>query len=514
MAKLTDTQKSMVILGGGIFFALGAGAAIYFDLQAKGEVDAEIATQREEKSKNQKIIDKIPGLKKSLVAYKKMVTDNARILPTDDDINNFVRDLSNLEKEAGITYKTLPNYRPEQDKRVASITRIPMKLQLNASTRAFLRFLNQLESRERLISVTDFRISPSSTEAKPGQEIEHDIGVSFEMYRYDPKAGPTSDFPIKGDEELQLLESADVKNEIAAKGKPASIERYQLMPGRENRRDMFIDPRRRVGGKDSDKGKDDIRIVEEALLEALRLKLEKARLEGEAYRSAEQAKDFLRMAAAKRSFLKAKEELEDEIRKVSANNPEFKSRDLQDAYVVEVRRPYEKLMTDYADIIGTSGGREPIRITEVMARGFHKDMKDLHDLRKFTEASEKWAGIESILNEAGKNVEEGAKPVVEDMRRMGAHAANQALLALKKLEIQGIVRMGKGSAVIISVAGAPGKIVFQDKNVDKDLVFVRVEEGGKGETDRLIFKINGHEVDYVQAKPQLLDQNRDVLTQD
>lgn len=514
MAKLTETQKSWIIFGGGIVLAGGACAMIYFDWQEKGRVEEEIAAQTQKKADNQRIIDKIPGLKKDLVAYKKMVLDNAKILPTEDDLNNFVRDLSTLEKEAGISYKNLPNYKPEQDKRVASITRIPMKLVLTASTRAFLRFLNQLENRERLISVADFRISPGSAEAKPGQELEHDISVSFELYRYDPKAGPAGDFPIKGDEELQLLESKEVKDTIASKGKPASVERYQLMPGRENRRDPFVDPRRRVGGKDSEKGKDDIRIQEEALLEALRLKLEKTRLEGESYRSAEQAKDFLRMAAAKRTFLKSKNELEDEIRKVSANNPEFKSRDLQDLYVIEVRRPYEKLMTEYADIIGTGRGPEDVRITEVMARGFLKDLKDLFDQRKFPEAAEKWNGIDSLLREAGKNVEDGARPVIEEMRRMGDHATYQAQLALKKIEIQGVVRMGKGSAVIISLAGGPGKIVFQDKNVDRDLVFVRVEEGPKGEQDRLIFKINGHEVDYVQPKPQLLGSERAVLTQE
>ena len=50
--------------------------------------------------------------------------------------------------------------------------------------------------------------------------------------------------------------------------------------------------------------------------------------------------------------------------------------------------------------------------------------------------------------------------------------------------------------------------------LDAMRVFVRVVEGAKGEGDRIIFRIQGHEVDLVQPKPQLLGADKASLLQE
>ena len=509
MAKLTDTQKSLAIFGGGIVLAIACGVGIYFDLQTIKELDEKIAAQQTQKANNQKEIDKIPALEKDLVAYKKIVTDNAKILPTDADINAFIRDLATMEKESGISILTLPLYNPITDKADSSITRFPMKMSIKSSTRAFLRFLGQIEGRERLVSVTDFRINPAPDDkGGASREPEHDIQMNFDLYRYDPtRGGAAKTFPIKPEKELQLLESKDVKEIVTTKGRPANLERYQLLPGRDNRRDIFQDPRRRTvaakGGTDAD----NVRSQEEVLLEALMVRLEHCRIEYDSYRNAEQARDFLRMAATRRSFLKSKEELEEDLRKISSNNPEFKSRDLQDRYLAEVKRPYEALMKE-VDFGGTVDRKNVF--TEVMAAGMRRELQDLMDKRMFREAAEKWSGVDAFARDSGKTgIEEGARPHVDAMRQMGEHAQFQVMLADKKIVVQGILRMERGSAAILN-----SKTLFPGKNFDKDTVFVRVEAGKPGEGDRLIFKIQGHEVDLVPAKPQLLSADKAALLQD
>jgi Tfp pilus assembly protein PilO len=512
LAKLTETQKSLAIFAGGIVLAIGCGVMIYIDLGAIEELDVKIAAQQKLRSDNQKEIDKIPALEKDLVAYKKIVTDNAKILPTEADINAFIRDLSTLEKESGISILTLPTYNPTTDKADSSITRFPMKMSMKASTRAYLRFLSQLEGRERLVSVTDFRINPATEDPKAvfGQELEHDVTMNFDLYRYDPtKAGASKTFPIKTEKELQLLESKDVKDIVATKGRPANLERYQLLPGRDSRRDIFADPRRRTTpNKPGAEGGDAIRTSEETLLESLKIKLEHCRIELDSYHNAEQSKDFLRMAATKRSFGKAKADLAEDLRKLSSNNPEFKSRDLQDRYLAEVKRPYEILMND-SDIKVDGGERGP-QLTEAMADGMRKELKDLMDKRMFAEAADKWNGVDSFSRDAGKSgIEEAARPHIEAMRAMGEHAQFQTMLAEKKIVVHGVLRTERGSAAILN-----SKILFPGKNFDKDTVFVRVEAGAKGEPDRLIFKIQGHEVDLVPAKPPLLGADKALLIQD
>jgi Tfp pilus assembly protein PilO len=511
LAKLTETQKSLAIFAGGVVLAIACGVGIYFDLGTIEELDQKILAQQKLRGDNQKEIDKIPSLEKDLVAYKKIVTDNAKILPTEADINAFIRDLSTLEKESGISILTLPTYNPITTKEDSSITRFPMKMSIKASTRSFLRFLSQLEGRERLVSVTDFRINPGTEDTKTiGQDLEHDVTMNFDLYRYDPTKGrDPKTFPIKTDKELQLLESKDVKDIVANKGRPANLERYQLLPGRDNRRDIFVDPRRRTVSSKTGPDGDNIRTQEETVLESLKIKLEHCRIELDSYRNAEQSKDFLRMAATKRSFAKSREELEEDLRKVQSSSPEFKSRDLQDRYLAEVKRPYELLMKE-ADFITPGTGPGGPKFTETMAEGMRKDLQEKMDKRMFREAAESWNGVDSFARDSGKTgIEEAAKPHIDAMRVMGEHAQFQAMLAEKKIVVQGVIRMERGSAAILN-----GKTLFPGKNFDKDTVFVRVDEGPKGEGDRLIFKIQGHEVDLVQSRPQLLGADKALLGQD
>src|SRR5688572_31129044 len=131
----------MLTLGVGALVAIGFGVLIYFDLEQKKKYEEETAGFQAQKATNDAKIAKIPGLEKDLVAYKRIVLDNSKILPTEDEIHAFARDVSALEKELGFTMKSVPVYKPEQWPKVASITKIPLKMQITASSRAFLRFL-------------------------------------------------------------------------------------------------------------------------------------------------------------------------------------------------------------------------------------------------------------------------------------------------------------------------------------------------------------------------------------
>ncbi len=89
----------------------------------------------------------------------------------------------------------------------------------------------------------------------------------------------------------------------------------------------------------------------QATLEVLKLQVGKCRLDGETCRKEDQAKDFLRMAVARRRFRMDLAELEVKMGGwVSKNSPGFRSADLQDRYLVEVKGPYERLLQDFADL--------------------------------------------------------------------------------------------------------------------------------------------------------------------
>lgn len=528
MPKLTENQKSLVILGGGLLLAVGFGVMTYLHWTKAGEIEAEIVRKKAERDKNDKEILRTKPLKHEFVAYGQIVQNNSKILPTAAVVHEFIRDLGNLEKETGITVKTLPKY-DEGKSVVPNISKIPMKLTLGSSTRNLLRFMNQLENRERLITITDFRIAPTTAEAKPGQENEHDVSMTFEVYRYQPPQGAAEEPLVTDAERTLLLDQAEVKKILEQEGKPTLLERYDLMRTREDRRDLFTDPRRRLTGTGVDVTQDDIYTKESTQYAFLELKYRKAKVEYDAFRNVESSPDFLLRAAQKKAFLQAMESLEGEIKKVSARSPEFQSRDIQDKYVLNVKRPYEKLKNDAQDILSnevTVGDKGP-KITEEIARGLRQELQALVDARKFPEASERWQNIDLAFRDAGKRVEEGAKAHHEAMKALGERARYQKLFAEKKMDILGVVRMQKPpspdadpneppaapemvSAIIVSTPGTKdvgSRILTPGKTLDRDVQFRGVEEGG-----RLLFSFQGHEVDYVPPPPDLLTLKRDILT--
>jgi hypothetical protein len=337
---------------------------------------------------------------------------------------------------------------------------------------------------------------------------------------------------VKQAEVLLLRESPAVKDLIRKEGKPTFLERYRLLRVKESRRDLFLDPRRRTG-KVGEETVGDTRELEAVQLEALRILYEKARLELESFREAEKlSTDFLRRSAAKRAFLTAFQQLESEIQRVSRRSPEFSSRDIQDRYQVEVKRPYELLTEEAKDVTGVNG--PATGVTEDQAKGYLKELQFLSDGRKFTETVDKWLAIETLLRDAGKNVEEGARPHITEMRRLGEHAQYQSLLAQRKIQVQGVVQMNKraepvepgveptspgGEQERVSAVIVNGRFLKPGEYLDKDLVFRGVDVDG-----RLLFTFlikqadtgatGKHNVDYVQPQPDLLQQGTADLGQD
>ncbi|MCK6481393.1 MAG: type 4a pilus biogenesis protein PilO [Planctomycetaceae bacterium] len=517
MAKLNDNQKSLLILGGGILFAIGFGVLAYLHYGDYRTVRADIEAKTKTRDENKVRIDKAKSLKYEVVAYGKIVEDNAAILPTEDYLNAFVRDLSTLEKETGVSIKALPRYVPAKDRKDPTITKSQMKLQLSGSTRNFLQFLNQLENRERLVSVTDIRVNPANEkEAAASADPEHEYSLTFEVYKYDPGKQKQDQLNLISEAEIiQLRDDKQVKDILKNDGKPTYLERYRLLRVKESRRDPFLDPRRRTGKGVADTSGDGGKEQEVVRLEQLLILVGKAQVELQGYREAEKSRsDFLRLAAAKRAFVGAKEALEQELTQVSAKSPEFNNRDLQDRYALEVKRPYEQLLRDSGDIT-TREGTQPMVLTEEMCRTLRADMKAIMDARKFGEAVEKWINIDSVVREAGKKVEDGARPVIEEMRKMGEHAQFQSLLSQRKISVQGIVRMSKraeeveaGKPAEVSAAIINGRFLKPGDYLEKDLAFRGVEPDG-----RLLFSLQKHEVDFVQPQPELLQQQNPVLEQ-
>ncbi|MHC4924153.1 MAG: hypothetical protein ACYTG4_08755, partial [Planctomycetota bacterium] len=444
-----------------------------------------------------------------------IVRQNSEILPTSEDLHKFIRYLSDLERDSQVTITNLPKINLKQG-RGSALTEIPVILSGQGTLRAFLRFLNALENHDRLVHVADFNVSPSGSAAPPGEDLVHDYTMNIKLYRYDEKAGSESEEKLIRNE-VDLLKDTMVTDIIKERGKP-EIERYQLLPGRENRRDVFVDPRpsvsrdpNNIGPDVDDTGEGEVQVVE-----ALKLKLELCSVELEAYRNAEKSKDFLLMAATKRQFLERTSEFETDYGRVKAKNPPFETRLAMDRFTTEVERPYMKMMEDATKTLGLDREEGKVAISKTAAEGMKRDMKGLMDERAWKDAVTKWMNIDQLRRDAGRNVDRGAEPILDEINKMGEHAKFQEMLASKNLSIQGIIRMeqtvtdedtGVETRELRSGVIVNGRTLFPGKLLDSETRFLRVEEG-----DRLIFVIQGHEVDHVPPEPELLSMESAILS--
>ncbi len=487
MAKLTEGQKAGVWLAVGGVVALGAGYMAWEDYGAYEQVRADIAAKQQEKEKNQAEIEKIPGVRREVVQFKEIVEVNSKILPTDADIYTFIRFLGKLEKEHNMTIKALPNFSvPENSK---AITDIPMQLQLVGTMRGFLRFLNAIESHERLVSVTLFRVSPGQAKDASTEAI-HDFSVGFKVHRYDAKAGGKL-ATIPAEEEAAIKSMASVKEFIREKAKPKVLEPYQLMPGRDGRRDPFMDPRR-VIDTSSTVSESTVYPEQKRKLEALKVNLDTADVELRAFELAKEKDDFLLMAAQKKKYQEAKELLDVNLREVTKKVPAFTFKDLQDDFMRNVDEKY-RAMSAKADQLQVGGQTGGGGIGAAEARRLLGELREMADNRLFDAAVDKGNQIAAYVAESPR-VDDAAKPHLAEIKRIAEHARFQQQFERKGIVVKGIVRTPHTSAVILGE-----RTLLPNKSLDAETVFLRAEEGG-----RLVFRMKDHEVDYIVEPPKII----------
>jgi Tfp pilus assembly protein PilO len=508
--KLSETHKAFVILAVGALVAIGGGVGAYVWSGKVKEVEEKIAAAQTKYDANEKEIAKIDGLKKEVVAYHTIVRQNSQILPTDAELTTFLRWISNLDKETGVTLKSVPNYVLQSNVKggVQGITRIPMTMQVSGSTRAFLRFLNELEKYERLVSVVDFRFSPGDEKDAQGGEVEHDVAVKFEIYRYDAKTQGVDLDKIIRQGEFDDLRNNDptVKKILQEKGRPVRIERYQLLPGRDARRDPFIDPRRRIGPSSANANESDPSKQDEAILEVLGVQLEKAQSYFESFKLADQRSDYLLQAANRRLFEQARAELEENLRRVAAKP--LTSRQHQDRYSNEIDRPYRALAEQANRLFsvgpsGPEGGTGP-RLTVAIAADTLRRMRDHAQAREWEKCLEQSLNLEQLVKDAKDRIDEGARAPLAELRLLAERAQAQTVLAKKGFKVQGIVKMPHSSAIIVN-----DKTYFQGKKLDAETIFLRVTDEGA-----ILFTVGGKEADYVPEKPKLIPMDKASLGQE
>jgi Tfp pilus assembly protein PilO len=270
VAKLTEKQKMLAVGGAALGICLIAGAGVVWASGLIEELEQTIEQKRTEIAAAEAKIAKVPSTEKEVVILRENLGEYVKILPEDQGLEDFVKMLNQFERSSGIQTINFQPSRParKDGKVVERFERIEYQYELTATLWQFMKFINSIENYERLVSITDFAITPVTareSETRDG-DVVHSIKLTMETYTYNPAStGQDVTIPDYNDKKDLLRE------EIVKRMQPIRLDRYEHR-GSRGRRDIFVDPREREGQAEGAPIEEQRAILERYLGEVQRLR--------------------------------------------------------------------------------------------------------------------------------------------------------------------------------------------------------------------------------------------------
>lgn len=240
---MKDKKTLRLVLAGGI----GCGALLGFLIwsgydtiaASRGEVDS----LRQSIDASRKLLAQTGPLERDVIVLRETEQLIKEILPDEQDLNNFVRDLRAFEEESGVRITGLKkkadsaNRKQKQD--AVDFEKATYQLTIEADSFQWLAFLSRVESHSRFMSVPSFKLT-----AAPRRQVEdgegpyaHKIQMDIETFVYAPQGGSA---PVKIDGYTRKREL--LLGEIARRRAALTIPTY-VYRGQHGRRDPWVDPR-------------------------------------------------------------------------------------------------------------------------------------------------------------------------------------------------------------------------------------------------------------------------------
>jgi len=255
-------RKNWLVLGGvSAATAIGLGVLIYFQYDKIHQRREEAEQLRSQIADARELIKTTPDLVREVIIQRETDATIKSILADEEDVNNFVRTLHSFEEDSGVSitsWKLQKDVRTTRKGAKEDFRRVAYTLTMEADVFQFLSFLDHVETHERFMSVTAFKLSAAKRVKNPGGDApRHKIQLDLETYVYAPQGGASEVRIEQYDRKRDLLVS-----EISKRTAELQLPHYQFM-GARGRRDPWVDPRIPVDGDQYLSIEEQIAIVEE-----------------------------------------------------------------------------------------------------------------------------------------------------------------------------------------------------------------------------------------------------------
>ncbi len=233
-------KKWIATFAGAIAIGGGVGALIYLEKGKIVDMRNEVETVGSEIASGRTLISKTPALEKEVIIQRETDSVTAMILPSDEDLNNFVRTLRSFQEASGariVEVKNKDQGRAQGEQ--SDFDRVVYSIKFDANIFQMLSFTAQVENHSRFMSVPVFRLTAARRADRDVvvEEPRHQVQMDVETYVYEPK-DQAKEVKIDSYERKRDL----LLSEISHRQAEIQIPPYEYH-GQRGRRDPWVDPR-------------------------------------------------------------------------------------------------------------------------------------------------------------------------------------------------------------------------------------------------------------------------------
>jgi Tfp pilus assembly protein PilO len=230
-------------LGGvSVFLVIAVfGFLTYEDIRSIDEIEIEIDGTHSSIEQSSAKIRRIPDLEREVVCLRENLREYVKILPDEDEVNDFVNKINKFADIAHVDVGKLDDVGAKRRKAQKSkdpFEKVEYKLQIKGNTENLLKFVNLFENHDRFVRVASFDLK--SGKGTAGSFIDADI--QLETFVYNPGGAAGAPVKIPDYEDKKLKHATEI---VRSRGE-IKIERYELAASA-GRRDPFRDPRVAAG---------------------------------------------------------------------------------------------------------------------------------------------------------------------------------------------------------------------------------------------------------------------------
>ena len=459
------SEKHLLILTIGVAVVLTGGLLflVYQDREEVESVENEIAALESRLQAAEIEVRKIPKREDKVLQFRAVEPRELAVLPTEQHIAEFHRQLSGFLSTAGMRFQELPESSPEDSELAKGIRVTRNRLKGLGDAAAILKFINMIENDPRLVAVKGFKIEAGEADRDdPEAPIIHEVEIELETYHYRPGKGAIKREHIPGAE--QRLEHPDMRRAIAS-FQPERPDTYILRPA-VGRRDPFVDPRRAKEEIDPEAQREQFESEEKVVIELENLYREITELI-EKEKALEAEGDLFRLDRIRRV-------IDDKINNLRARMEQVSVTKTVSIAALQARMD---VLQENLGRLRTTRPQSEVVVTRIVAENVHDELKGHFDEGEYEQIDALGQSWMSFLR--GKKVMPEAEPIIEGI---------QGLRDRAKV-------LGEFDAMIFDIAGR----IIDRERAERSVVRINGKYLRQGDTadDKGLVKIAAIHADHV-----------------